>query len=101
MDFFKVAPRLNLKVRSQGMIMPKMAPLSTMVTIVTLSHQTRRGKSYEGNIWHCSFSHPYMTSCLLCPCSFHARLFINIQISLRNETFLLNARVMSFSEPLC
>ena len=40
MDFFEVAPRLNLKVRSQGMIMPKMAPLSTMVTIVTLSHQT-------------------------------------------------------------
>ena len=38
--FFKVAPRLNLKVRSQGIITPKMALISTMVTIVTLSHQT-------------------------------------------------------------
>ena len=40
LDFFEVAPRLNLKVRSQGIIMPKMALVSTMVTIVTLSHQT-------------------------------------------------------------
>ena len=38
--FFQVVPRLKLKVRFQGIIMPKMAPLSTMVTIVTLSHQT-------------------------------------------------------------
>ena len=40
LDFLKVAPRLILKVRSQGIIMPKMARVSIVVTIVTLSHQT-------------------------------------------------------------
>ena len=64
LDFFKVAPRLILKVRSQGIIMPKMALVSIMVRIVTLSHQTTyaslmitRGgggcirRYYIGNIW--------------------------------------------------
>ena len=32
LDFFKVAPRLILKVRSQGIIMPKMVLVSTVVT---------------------------------------------------------------------
>ena len=31
LDFFKVAPMLKLQVRLQGIIMPKMAPLSIVL----------------------------------------------------------------------
>ena len=52
LDFFEVAPRLNLKVMSQGIIMPKMALVSTMVTIVTLSHQTISWSENQYNQTH-------------------------------------------------
>ena len=33
LDFFKVAPGVNVNDRSQGIIMPKMVLVSTVVTI--------------------------------------------------------------------
>ena len=37
LDFFKVAPRLNLNVRPQGIIKPKMVLVSSVVTIGPIS----------------------------------------------------------------